>query len=60
MAVTAHFLELQGKHQSRLLRLRRQLGCHSGGNLAVILGHILNLVARAFLYSKDFKAFKAE
>jgi ABC-type hemin transport system ATPase subunit len=60
MAVTARFIDLQGKHQSRLLGLRRQLGCHSGGNLAVALGHTLNLVARASLYSKDFKAFKAE
>ncbi|KAF5696988.1 transposase [Fusarium mundagurra] len=111
MAVTAHFLDLQGKHQSRLLALRRQLGCHSGENLAVTLGqvvrewkiedrvgtvisdnassnyscllnyrdldaemgpadvrvrrmrcygHILNLVARAFLYGEDFEAFEAE
>ncbi|KAJ3454658.1 hypothetical protein MRS44_013258 [Fusarium solani] len=35
MAATAHFLDRQGKHQSRLLALRRQLGCHSGENLAV-------------------------
>jgi hypothetical protein len=112
MAVTAHFLDRQGKHQSRLLALRRQLGCHSGENLAVTLsqvvrewkiedrigtvisdnvssndnclqnfyrdldaemgsadirarrmrcyGHILNLVARAFLYGEDFEAFEAE
>uniref|UniRef100_A0A0D2XRD4 Uncharacterized protein n=1 Tax=Fusarium oxysporum (strain Fo5176) TaxID=660025 RepID=A0A0D2XRD4_FUSOF len=38
MAVKAHFLDRQGKHQSRLLALRRQLGCHSGENLAVTLG----------------------
>jgi hypothetical protein len=112
MAVTAHFLDRQGHHQSRLLALRRQLGCHSGDNLAVTLsqivqewkiedrvgtvisdnvssndnclehfyrtldtemtpadvrarrmrcyGHILNLVARAFLYGEDFEAFEAE
>ncbi|KAI8402309.1 hypothetical protein FOFC_17616 [Fusarium oxysporum] len=103
MAVTAHFLIRQGKHQSRLLAPRRQLGCHSGENLAVTLGqvvrewkiedrvgtvisdnassndscllnfyrdldaemgpaegHILNLVARAFLYGEDFEAFEAE
>jgi hypothetical protein len=112
MAVTVHFLDRKGKHQSRLLALRRQLGCHSGENLAVMLGrvvrewkiedrvgtvvsgnassndscllhfygdldggislvdirarrmrcygHILNLVARAFLYSEDFEAFEAE
>ncbi|KAH7464133.1 hypothetical protein FOMA001_g17921 [Fusarium oxysporum f. sp. matthiolae] len=112
MAVTAHFLDRQGKHQSRLLALRRQLGCHSGESLAVMLGqvvrewkiedrvgtvisdnassndsclmnfygdldaemsladiqarrmrcyrHILNLVARAFLYGEDFEAFEAE
>ena len=112
MAVTAHFLDRVGKHQSRLLALRRQLGCHSGENLAVTLGrvvrewkiedrvgtvisdnassndnclvnfygdldaemgsadirarrmrcygHILNLVARAFLYGEDFEAFEAE
>ncbi|KAF5597260.1 transposase [Fusarium pseudocircinatum] len=112
MAVTAHFLDRQGKHQSHLLALRRQLGCHSGESLAVTLrqvvrewkiedrvgtvisdnassndscllnfygdldaemsqadirarrmrcyGHILNLVARAFLYGEDFDAFEAE
>ncbi|KAL7755481.1 hypothetical protein ACKLNR_014579 [Fusarium oxysporum f. sp. zingiberi] len=112
MAVTAHFLDRQGKHQSRLLALRRQLGCHGGENLAVTLGqivrewkiedrvgtvisdnassndsclvnfygdldaemsladvrarrmrcygHILNLVARAFLYGEDFESFEAE
>uniref|UniRef100_A0A0D2XRV7 HAT C-terminal dimerisation domain-containing protein n=1 Tax=Fusarium oxysporum (strain Fo5176) TaxID=660025 RepID=A0A0D2XRV7_FUSOF len=112
MAVTAHFLDRQGKHQSRLLALRRQLGCHSGESLAVTLGqvvrewkiedrvgtvisdnassndsclvnfygdldaemsladvrarrmrcygHILNLVARAFLYGEDFESFEAE
>ncbi|KAJ0122841.1 hypothetical protein HZ326_31574, partial [Fusarium oxysporum f. sp. albedinis] len=112
MAVTAHFLDRQGKHQSRLLALHRQLGCHSGENLAVTLGqvvrewkiedrvgtvisdnassndscllnfygdldaemgpadvrvrrmrcyeHILNLVARPFLYGEDFEAFEAE
>ncbi|RKK11398.1 hypothetical protein BFJ66_g15989 [Fusarium oxysporum f. sp. cepae] len=41
MAVTAHFLDRQGKHQSRLLALRRQLGCHSGENLAVTLGRVM-------------------
>ncbi|RYC78584.1 hypothetical protein BFJ63_vAg18542 [Fusarium oxysporum f. sp. narcissi] len=41
MAVTAHFLVRQGKHQSRLLALRRQLGCHSGENLAVTLGQVV-------------------
>jgi len=38
MAVTAQFLDRQGKHQSRLPVLRRQLGCHSGETLAVTLG----------------------
>lgn len=37
MAVTAHFLDRQGCHQMRLLALRRQLGCHSGENLACTL-----------------------
>ncbi|OAA62389.1 hypothetical protein LEL_10725 [Akanthomyces lecanii RCEF 1005] len=37
MAVTAHFLDRQGSHQTRLLALRRQLGCHSGENLACTL-----------------------
>ncbi|KAI8404300.1 hypothetical protein FOFC_15795 [Fusarium oxysporum] len=112
MTVTAHFLDRQGKYQSRLLALRRQLRCHSGENLAVTLGrvvrewkiedrvgtvisdnassndncllnfygdldaemrlvdirarrmrcygHILNLVARAFLYGEDFETFEAE
>ncbi|KAK4074631.1 hypothetical protein Purlil1_12926 [Purpureocillium lilacinum] len=112
MAVTAHFLDRQGHHQVRLLALRRQLGSHSGENLAATLlevvnewgiqdsvgcvvsdnvttndaclqhlykainpemrpadirarrmrcyGHILNLVARAFLYGEDFEAFEAE
>ena len=112
MAVTAHFLDRQGSHQTRLLALRRQLGCHSGENLACTLlevvrewgledqvgvivsdnaatndtclqsfyqnldpsmkatdvrarrmrcyGHVLNLVARAFLYGEDFEAFEAE
>ncbi|TQW01723.1 NYN domain-containing protein [Cordyceps javanica] len=112
MAVTAHFLDRQGSHQMRLLALRRQLGCHSGENLACTLlevvkewgvegqvgvvvsdnaatndtclqnfyqnldpgmkptdvrarrmrcyGHVLNLVARAFLYGEDFEAFEAE
>ncbi|KNB04833.1 hypothetical protein FOXG_19422 [Fusarium oxysporum f. sp. lycopersici 4287] len=41
MAVMAHFLDRQGKHQSRLLALRRQLGCHSGENLAVTLGQVV-------------------
>ena len=41
MAVTAHFLDRQGKHQSRLLALRRQLGCHSGENLAVTLSRVV-------------------
>ncbi|KAJ3455461.1 hypothetical protein MRS44_016943 [Fusarium solani] len=41
MAVTAHFLDHQAKHQSRLLALRRQLGCHSGGNLAVTLSRVI-------------------
>ncbi|KAM3519811.1 hypothetical protein MY4038_009655 [Beauveria bassiana] len=112
MAVTAHFLDRQGCHQMRLLALRRQLGCHSGENLACTLlevvrewgledrvgvvvsdnaatndtclqnfypnldssmkaadvrarrmrcyGHVLNLVARAFLYGEDYEAFEAE
>lgn len=41
MAVTAHFLDRQGKHQSRLLALRRQLGCHSGENLAETLSQVV-------------------
>jgi hypothetical protein len=41
MAATAHFLDRQGKHQSRLLALRRQLGCHSGESLAVTLGQVV-------------------
>ncbi|KEY70678.1 hypothetical protein S7711_10324, partial [Stachybotrys chartarum IBT 7711] len=41
MAVTAHFLDRQGHHQSRLLAFRRQLGCHSGDNLAVTLSQIV-------------------
>jgi hypothetical protein len=41
MAVTAHFFDRRGKHQSRLLALRRQLGCHSGESLAVTLGQIV-------------------
>ncbi|GKU14829.1 hypothetical protein FLAG1_10200 [Fusarium langsethiae] len=41
MAVTAHFLDRQGKHQSRLLALCRQLGCHSGESLAVTLGQVV-------------------
>jgi len=41
MAVTAHFLDRQGKHQSRLLALRHQLGCHSEENLAVTLGQVV-------------------
>ena len=35
MAVTGHFLDQHGGHQTRLLALRRQLGSHSGSNLAV-------------------------
>ena len=30
MAVTAHFLDRQGQHESRLVALRRQLGCQVG------------------------------
>ena len=41
MAVTARFLDRQGHHQSRLLTLRRQLGCHSGDNLAVTRSQIV-------------------
>ncbi|KFA67601.1 hypothetical protein S40285_09719, partial [Stachybotrys chlorohalonatus IBT 40285] len=41
MAVTAHFLDHQGHHQSRLLAFRRQLGYHSGDNLAVTLSQIV-------------------
>jgi hypothetical protein len=37
MAVTSHFLDRKGRHQTRLLALRRQLGSHSGNNLAVTL-----------------------
>ncbi|KAG7408190.1 putative AC transposase [Fusarium oxysporum f. sp. rapae] len=91
MAVTAHFLDRQGKHQSRLLALRRQLGGPSrnrdlgqrifkrqlsrellrrsrrrdesggrSGQTYARYGHILNLVARAFLYGEDFESFEAE
>jgi hypothetical protein len=37
MAVFAHFIDQRGRHQSRLLALRRQLGSHSGENLASTL-----------------------
>ena len=112
MAVFAHFIDQRGRHQSRLLALRRQLGNHSGENLASTLikvgqewdikdrvstivsdnlatndaylhhvykelnpslrpndikahrmrcyGHILNLVARAFLFGNDADAFELE
>lgn len=112
MAITGHFLDGKGSHQTRLLALRHQLGCHSGENLAITLltaiqewgiedkvgvivsdnartndtclqhlyqaidpnlrpvdirarrmrcyGHILNLVARAFLFGEDFEVFETE
>jgi hypothetical protein len=41
MAVTAHFLDRQGKHQLRLLALRRQLRCYSGENLVVTLWRVM-------------------
>jgi len=41
MEVTAHFLNRVGKHQSRLLALRRQLGYHSGENLAMTLRRVM-------------------
>ncbi|OHW95676.1 transposase-like protein [Colletotrichum incanum] len=112
MAVFAHFIDKSGYRQSRLLALRRQLGTHSGENLADTLldivqlweirgqvgtvisdnlttndtclhyfyrqldpsirpadikacrmrcyGHVLNLVARAFLFGKDADSFELE
>jgi hypothetical protein len=112
MAVFAHFIDKFGNQQSRLLALRRQLGIHSGENLAETLfeivqlwdirgqvgtvisdnvttndtclsyfyrqldpsirpadikarrmrcyGHVLNLVARAFLFGKDAESFELE
>ncbi|RKK62642.1 hypothetical protein BFJ69_g17003 [Fusarium oxysporum] len=112
MAVFAHFIDQRGRHQSRLLALRRQLGSPSGENLASTLvevaqewdiqervdtivsdnlatndaclhyvykelnpslrpndvkarrmrcyGHVLNLVARAFLFGTDADAFELE
>lgn len=35
--MTAHFLDRQGSYQTRLLALRRQLGCNRGENLACTL-----------------------
>ncbi|RKK75895.1 hypothetical protein BFJ68_g18075, partial [Fusarium oxysporum] len=112
MAVFAHFIDKFGNQQSRLLALRRQLGIHSGENLAETLfeivqlwdirgqvgtvisdnvttndtclsyfyrqldpsirpadikarrmrcyGHVLNLVARAFLFGKDAESFELD
>ncbi|KAM5529528.1 transposase-like protein [Fusarium oxysporum f. sp. phaseoli] len=112
IAVFAHFIDKFGNQQSRLLALRRQLGIHSGENLAETLfeivqlwdirgqvgtvisdnvttndtclscfyrqldpsirpadikahrmrcyGHVLNLVARAFLFGKDAESFELE
>uniref|UniRef100_A0A0D2YKL0 HAT C-terminal dimerisation domain-containing protein n=1 Tax=Fusarium oxysporum (strain Fo5176) TaxID=660025 RepID=A0A0D2YKL0_FUSOF len=112
MAVFAHFIDKFGNQQSRLPDLRRQLGIHSGENLAETLfeivqlwdirgqvgtvisdnvttndtclsyfyrqldpsirpadikarrmrcyGHVLNLVARAFLFGKDAESFELE
>ncbi|KDN71161.1 hypothetical protein CSUB01_11684, partial [Colletotrichum sublineola] len=37
MAVTSHFLDFKGKHQSRLLAFTQQQGNHSGVNLATTL-----------------------
>lgn len=37
MAVTSHFLDSKGKHQSRLLAFTQQQGNHSGVNLATTL-----------------------
>lgn len=112
MAVFTHFVDKFGLQQSRLLSLRRQLGTHSGENLADTLfdivrqwgiteqigtvvsdnlstndtclscfykrleptmrpgdikarrmrcyGHVINLVARAFLFGKDADSFELE
>ncbi|KJZ69618.1 hypothetical protein HIM_10981 [Hirsutella minnesotensis 3608] len=112
MAVFAHFIDRQGAARSVLLAMRRQLGTHSGENLADTLGrvvreweieskigtvvsdnlaandtclhsfykqldpsmmrddirarrmrcygHILNLVARAFLFGQDADTFEVE
>jgi hypothetical protein len=112
MAIIAHFIDNHKRQQTRLLALRRQLGAHSGENLAVTLvdvvsswgivnkvgtvicdnasnndsclrafylqldpsmelkdikarrmrcyGHILNLVARAFLFGKDADSFELQ
>ncbi|KAM5529131.1 transposase-like protein [Fusarium oxysporum f. sp. phaseoli] len=43
MAVFAHFIDKFGNQQSRLLALRRQLGIHSGENLAETLFEIVQL-----------------
>jgi hypothetical protein len=37
MAIVAHFIDKQKKHQTRLLALRKQQGAHSGSNLATTL-----------------------
>ena len=112
MAIIAHFIDNHKRQQTLLLALRRQLGAHSGENLAVTLvdvvsswgivnkvgtvicdnasnndsclrafylqldpsmelkdikarrmrcyGHILNLVARAFLFGKDADSFELQ
>ena len=46
LAVTCHFLDVSGKYQVRLLSLRRQLGAHSGQNIATSLLRLLGLVIR--------------
>ncbi|KAL9563969.1 hypothetical protein ACKAV7_011891 [Fusarium commune] len=43
MAVFAHFIDKFGNQQSRLLALRRQLGIHSGEDLAETLFEIVQL-----------------
>ena len=41
IAIFAHFIDKRGRPQDLLLALRRQLGTHSGNNIATTLGEVI-------------------
>ena len=41
IAIFAHFIDKRGCPQDLLLALRRQLGTHSGNNIAITLGEVI-------------------
>ncbi|EAQ84314.1 hypothetical protein CHGG_10718 [Chaetomium globosum CBS 148.51] len=70
LAVVVHYFESSGNYQTHLLTLSRITGTHAGENIAPAIalkckvrvrcfGHILNLVAKAFLQATNKKLIKS-